>query len=86
MTFLKITNYKTLYGERTTTIAKNLERLMIKQAKIKEHINLLKRCRDQNVIPKGFIIKHQSDNYQNRLTQQNTMIKMRDNVLRYRYK
>jgi hypothetical protein len=86
MTFLNITNYKILYGERTTAIAKHLEKLLIRKTETEEHINFLKQCKQHNVIPKGFIIKHKTNNYKNEITIYNTMIKLRNNTLQWRYK
>ena len=86
MTFLNITNYKTLYGERTTTIAKHLEKLIINKTKIEEHIKFLKICKNKNIMPNGFIIKNKTNCYKNNLILLNAMIKIRNNTLNWKYK
>lgn len=86
MPFLNVTNFKILYGERTTTIAKHLEKRIIKKTKIEEHIKFLKSCKDQNLIPKGFVLKNNIKYYKNDLVLLNTMIKIRNNTLNWNYK
>ena len=86
MTFLSTTDYKIHYRERTTAIAKHLEKLILKKTKIEAHVKFLKHCKDQNLIPKGFVIKKNTDCYKNYAILLNTMIRMRNNTLNFKYK
>ena len=84
MPFLNVINYKTLYGERTTTTAKNLEKLTIKRTRIEEHIKFLKACKIHNLLPKVFIIKNKTNYIRKKELIHNTMVKMRNNTLNWR--
>ena len=81
MTFLNTNDYRNLYGERTTIRAKHLEKLIRKQAKTKHHIRFLKECKNNDLIPKGFIIKNNTNNYKNKEIINDTMRKIRNNTL-----
>ena len=54
--------------------------------KLNEHIHFLKICKQNNVIPNGLMLKHTTHTYRNKQLLENTMIKMRNNLLDHRFK
>ena len=85
-TFLKRNQFKTLYGERTYAIAKNVETLYQKKMKVEEHIQFLKECKQYNVIPKGLHLKHKTQYHKNHHLLNRTMEQLRNNLLHYQQK
>ena len=47
-----------LYGQRVYTIAQNVEKTHQKLMKNNEHIDFLKQCRQEGVIPKGMQVNN----------------------------
>ena len=86
MPFLTITKYRNHYCERTTTISRHLEKLMLKLTKIETHIQFLQECKKHNVIPRGMSLKCTSNVYKNKKLIKETMYKVRDNILESRLK
>ena len=85
-TFLNRNEFRTLYGERTYIIAKNIEKLYQKKVKVAEHIHFLKECKRFQVVPKGLQLKSTTSDPRNNQLIQNTSSKLRNNLLDYRYK
>ena len=56
------THIVNLYGERTYQLTKSLKSVRIKIANLNNHIVFLKRCRNQDIVPKGLRIKRKSCN------------------------
>ncbi|XP_030841919.1 uncharacterized protein LOC115924186 [Strongylocentrotus purpuratus] len=50
-----------LYGEPTQLIARQLQRDLVKSAKLTNHLAFLKRCRDSDTIPPGLQLKSSVD-------------------------
>ena len=86
ITFLTQKQFRTLYGERIYAIARNIEKLYQKIMKLNEHIHFLKSCKQNNVIPNGLVLKHTTGTYRNKQLLENTMIKMRNNLLDHQFK
>ena len=84
--FFNRNKFNYLYGERTTSIARRLETLLIKRNKIEEHIKFLRICKQKNTIPKGFIIKKRTNFPKNRKILEHAMIKLRNNTMSQKYK
>ena len=85
-TFLNRTQFRSLYGKRVYYIAKKLERLYVKQSKLEEHINFLKACKSNNLIPNGLQLKDTTRIYKNSQILQSTMSSMRNNLLEFQCK
>ena len=85
-TFLNRIQFRSLYGERVYYIAKNLERLYVKQSELEEHINFLKASKSNNLIPNGLQLKDTTRIYKNSQILQSTMSSMRNNLLEFQYK
>jgi hypothetical protein len=86
ITFLNRKQFKTLYGARTYAIAKNIETIFQKKMKIDEHIIFLKKCKQNNVIPKGLYIKNTTHHHKNDQLLNKTMQQLRNNLLDFNYK
>ena len=85
MTFLNKNEFRNLYGERTTAIARRLERLYQKSVKIGQHIGFLQNCKKLNLIPRGMHLKNVTSIRKNEHLK-NAMIKIRNNTLESQYK
>ena len=57
--------FKIHYDERITIIARNLNKLRIKQTKLNAHINFLQVCKREDLISKDMIIRSNENIYQN---------------------
>ena len=47
MLFLTVTEFCNHYGERTITISRHLEKLMLKMTKTEAHVKFLQDCKKQ---------------------------------------
>ena len=86
MSFPTITEFRNHYGERTTTIARYLEKLMLKMINIESHVKFLQEYKNYNVIRRGMMIKNTNNVYKNKRFLKETMCKVRDNILGSRRK
>ncbi|CAF1330184.1 unnamed protein product [Didymodactylos carnosus] len=73
-------------NERTTTIARNLEKLRLEVIRTEARVNFLQECKKNNIIPRGMIIKSNYNIYKNNKLLSETMNKIRDNTLAWRLK
>ena len=78
--------FNNLYNKRVYAIALNLEKLYQKSMKINQHITFLKQCKQENVIPNGMYLNNVTNNIRNKKLLRNTMTKIRNNMLTWRYK
>ncbi|CAF2990126.1 unnamed protein product [Rotaria sp. Silwood2] len=85
-TFLTRYDFRTLYGERIYAIAQHLEKLHVKQSKLEEHIDFLKKCKQNNLIPNGLHLKNTTYIYKNTQLLNKTMHKIRNNLIEHQYK
>jgi hypothetical protein len=83
---LNSTQFKHLYGERITAIARKLEQLYQKRVKLEQHIQFLNECKRYNLIPQGMNLKNVTSINKNQRILNNTMIKIRNNTLEFKYK
>ena len=84
-TFLKRNKFRTLYGERIYAITKNIEKLYQKKVRIDEHIQFLKECKRNQLVPYGLRLKTTTSSSKNLTLIHNTNIKLRNNLLNYRH-
>lgn len=85
-TFLDRKQFQTLYGVRIYTIAKTIEKLYQKRMRINEQINFLRKCKENNVIPKGLNLKNVTKNHKNDQLLKRTSEQMRNNLLNEKFK
>jgi len=80
-TFLTKQQFKNRYGERTYTIANNLEKLYKKRTKLEQHIVFLQKCKQFNLIPDGLKLKNTTKLAKAQQILNNTSYKLRNNTL-----
>jgi len=78
--------FQNLYGKRVYAITLYLEKSYQKLAKINHHIIFLKQCKKEGVIPHGMHLNHTTNTNKNKKLIDDTMIKMRNNTLNWRFK
>ena len=75
------------YGPGTNLRVKQLEKSLLKLARESNHLEFLIKCRDNNIIPKGLIIKSPYNSPKSRTILHNTSLKLlKERIKHHRFK